>query len=44
VAAGLVARLIQRFPILAWGGLLMILYVAAKMIWEGWHDVAPLIG
>jgi YjbE family integral membrane protein len=44
VAAGLVARLIQRFPILAWAGLLMILYVAAKMIWEGWHDVAPLIG
>jgi hypothetical protein len=23
--------------------LLMILYVALKMIWEGWHDVAPLI-
>jgi YjbE family integral membrane protein len=43
VAAGFVARLIQRFPILAWAGLLMILYVAAKMIWEGWHDVAPLI-
>ena len=40
VAAGFVARLIQRFPLLAWAGLLMILYVALKMIWEGWHDVA----
>jgi YjbE family integral membrane protein len=42
VAAGYVARLIHRFPLLAWAGLLMILYVALKMIWEGWHDVAPL--
>jgi YjbE family integral membrane protein len=41
VAAGFVARLIHRFPLLAWAGLLMILYVALKMIWEGWHDVAP---
>jgi YjbE family integral membrane protein len=40
VAAGFVARLIQRVPLLAWAGLLMILYVAVKMIWEGWHDVA----
>ena len=42
VAASFVARLIHRFPVLAWAGLLMILYVALKMIWEGWHDVAPL--
>ena len=41
VAAGFVARLVHRFPLLAWAGLLMILYVALKMIWEGWHDVAP---
>ena len=43
IAASFVARLIHRFPLLAWAGLLMILYVALKMIWEGWHDVAPLI-
>jgi YjbE family integral membrane protein len=43
VAASFVARLIHRFPLLAWAGLLMILYVALKMIWEGWHDIAPLI-
>jgi YjbE family integral membrane protein len=43
VAATFVARLIHRFPLLAWAGLLMILYVAVKMIWEGWHDVAPLL-
>jgi YjbE family integral membrane protein len=43
IAASFVAKLIHRFPLLAWAGLLMILYVAVKMIWEGWHDVAPLI-
>jgi YjbE family integral membrane protein len=43
VAASFVARLIHRVPLLAWAGLLMILYVAVKMIWEGWHDVAPLL-
>lgn len=41
IAASLVARLIHRFPLLAWAGLLMILYVALKMILEGWRDVAP---
>jgi YjbE family integral membrane protein len=40
VAATYVARLVHRFPLLAWLGLLMILYVALKMVWEGWHDVA----
>jgi YjbE family integral membrane protein len=44
VAASFVAKLIHRFPLLAWAGLLMILYVALKMIWEGWHDVASLLG
>ena len=43
VAASLVARLIHRFPLFAWAGLLMILYVAGKMICEGWHDIAPLL-
>ena len=43
VAASFVAQLIHRFPLLAWAGLLMILYVALKMIWEGWHDVAPYL-
>jgi YjbE family integral membrane protein len=42
IAASLVARLIHRFPLLAWAGLLMIFYVALRMILEGWRDVAPL--
>jgi YjbE family integral membrane protein len=41
LAANLVAKLVQRYPWIAWGGLLMILYVACKMIWEGGHEFAP---
>jgi len=42
-AAGLVARLIQRYHWIAWIGLFLILYVALKMIWEGWHQVTPQV-
>src|SRR5881628_3754758 len=38
LAANLVAKLVQRYHWIAWGGLLMILYVAGKMIWEGLHQ------
>ncbi len=42
-AAGLVARLIQRYHWIAWIGLILILYVALKMVWEGWHQVSPIV-
>ncbi len=44
VAAGFVARLIQRFDWLAWAGLLMILYVALKMIYDGWAGGDRVLG
>lgn len=44
LAANLVARLVQRFHWIAWIGLVIILYIAAKMIWEGWWQVAELFG
>jgi YjbE family integral membrane protein len=40
VAATLIARLLARFPWIAWVGLLVILYVALDMIWTGWTEVA----
>ncbi|HEX2762750.1 MAG TPA: YjbE family putative metal transport protein [Allosphingosinicella sp.] len=43
LAANLVAKLVQRYHWIAWGGLLMILYIAVKMIWEGWHDFQPAL-
>jgi YjbE family integral membrane protein len=42
VAANVIAKYIERYRWIAYVGLLVILYVAGKMIWEGWHDVAPL--
>jgi YjbE family integral membrane protein len=40
VAAQLVAKLLERHRWIAWLGLAIVLYVALKMIWEGWHEVA----
>ncbi len=44
IAANFIARYIERYRWIAYVGLAVILWVASKMIWEGWHDVAPLIG
>ncbi len=44
LAANLVAKLIQKYHWISWVGLVLILYVSLKMIWEGWHQVAPLVG
>ncbi|HLZ79895.1 MAG TPA: YjbE family putative metal transport protein [Sphingomonas sp.] len=43
-AANAIARLIERHRWIAYIGLAVILFVACRMIWEGWHDVAPVIG
>jgi YjbE family integral membrane protein len=42
LAANYVAKLLQRFHWIAWVGLIVILYVAMKMIYDGWVD--PEIG
>ncbi len=43
LAANLVAKLVQRYHWIAWIGLVVILYVALNMVWEGSHQIAPLI-
>lgn len=43
VAANIIARYIDRYRWIGWVGLLVIVWVAAKMIWEGAHHVAPVI-
>jgi YjbE family integral membrane protein len=40
LAANLLARLIDRYRWVAWIGLLVILWVAVRMIWEGLTDPA----
>ncbi|MDB5689474.1 MAG: rane protein [Sphingomonas bacterium] len=43
VAANLLARYIERYRWIAYVGLAVIVYVAGKMIYEGWHEVAPYV-
>ncbi|HKR91176.1 TerC family protein [Novosphingobium sp.] len=38
LAASFIARYIERYRWIAWIGLVVILYVACKMIYEGWVD------
>ncbi len=44
VAASFVAHLLERYRWIAWVGLLIVLYVALKLIWEGGHDVLARVG
>jgi YjbE family integral membrane protein len=41
IAANFIARYIERYRWIAYVGLVVIIWVAGKMIWDGWHDVAP---
>ena len=43
VAATLIASLLNKHKWIAWVGLLVILYVAGDMIWEGTHEVADRV-
>jgi len=43
IAANLIARYIERYRWIAFIGLAVILYVAIKMIWEGWHQLLPAL-
>jgi YjbE family integral membrane protein len=43
IAANFIARYIERYRWIAWVGLLVILWVALKMIYEGAGHVAPVI-
>ena len=42
VAANIIARYIERYRWIAYVGLAVILYVALKMIYDGWID--PQVG
>ena len=43
IASNIIAKYIERYRWIAWFGLAVIVWVAVKMIWEGWHDVHPHI-
>ena len=43
LAASFIARLLNRFRWIAYVGLAIILFVALRMIYEGWHEVGPVV-
>ncbi|MBV9757135.1 MAG: YjbE family putative metal transport protein [Alphaproteobacteria bacterium] len=43
IAAGVLAKLLERYRWIAWIGVLIVFYVALKMIWEGTHQVAQAV-
>ncbi len=42
IAANIIAQYIERFKWIAWVGMIVIVYVAGKMIYDGWVD--PQLG
>ncbi|MDE2515061.1 MAG: YjbE family putative metal transport protein [Rhodospirillales bacterium] len=43
LAAGLMARLLARYRWIAWVGLVLVVFVALRMIWHGAHQVAGAV-
>jgi YjbE family integral membrane protein len=43
LAANFIAKLLNRYPWIAYVGLLIILYVALDMIYRGYMDISPLL-
>jgi YjbE family integral membrane protein len=43
VAANLLANVLERQRWIAWAGLLIVLYVALDMIWDGSNDIAEVL-
>lgn len=43
-AATMIVKLMTRFPWISWLGLVTLIYVSCRMLWEGWPEVAVLAG
>jgi YjbE family integral membrane protein len=43
LAASFIAKLLNKHRWIAYVGLAIIVYVALKMMWEGWHQVEPVL-
>jgi YjbE family integral membrane protein len=44
IAANIIAQYIERYRWIAWLGMIVIVYVAGKMIYEGWTDPSLGVG
>lgn len=42
--ATIIMRVMTKFPLLAWAGLVFLVYLSGAMLFDGWPEVAMLIG
>ena len=42
--AAIIVKLLTRYPWISWLGLIILIYVSCRMLWEGWPEVAVLAG
>ncbi len=43
-AASIIVKVLTRYPLISWAGLAVLCYVAARMLYEGWPDMAAIVG
>jgi YjbE family integral membrane protein len=41
--ASLIMRVMVRYPMLSWLGLVFLIYIACKMLWDGWPGFSSLL-
>ncbi len=42
-AASFIANLLERYRWIAWAGLLIVLYVAVRLVWDGAHEIVAAV-
>jgi len=42
--ATMIMRVMTKYPTLAWAGLVFLVYLSADMLFDGWPEVAKLVG
>ncbi len=42
--ATMIMRIMTKYPWLSWAGLIFLIYLSAKMLWDGWPQVGALLG
>lgn len=42
--ATLIMKVMSNYPLLSWAGFIFLVYLSAQMLWDGWPEVAGLLG
>ena len=42
LCATMIVKLLAKYPWISWAGLVVLIYVSARMLYEGWHELAQI--